>query len=190
MYKGILALLAVVGTASAACAQQQEQDMNSRQSNNRILVAYFSASGTTARAAEELANVTGATLYAITPAEPYTRGDLDWNDKRSRSSLEMADPNARPAIGGKEFSTTAYEVVFLGYPIWWDLAPRIINTFIESHDLQGKTIVPFATSGSSTIANSAAVLRKTYPGLNWKAGRLMNRLSEDDMNAWIGELDR
>lgn len=158
------------------------------QSNHKVLVAYFSATGTTARAAQKVADVTGGELYAITPAQPYTDADLDWNDKQSRSSVEMNAPKARPALGGKRLDVSGYDVVFIGYPIWWDLAPRIINTFIESHDLKGQTVVPFATSGSSSIANSAAMLKRAYPALNWKEGRLLNRADEKTVRTWIDRL--
>ena len=159
------------------------------QNNDKhILVAYFSATGTTARAAEKLANVTGGELYAIAPAESYTSADLDWHDKQSRSSVEMNNPKARPALGGKRLDISDYDVVFIGYPIWWDLAPRIINTFIESHDLKGKTVVPFATSGGSTLAGSAAALEKAYPTLNWKEGQLLNRSDEKTIRTWIDRL--
>ncbi|WP_229067503.1 MULTISPECIES: flavodoxin [Bacteroides] len=154
----------------------------------RILVAYFSATGTTARAAEKLANVTGGELYAITPAKSYTSADLDWNDKQSRSSVEMNDPKSRPAIKGKKENMADYDVVFIGYPIWWDLAPHIIDTFIESHDLKGKTVIPFATSGGSTLASSAAALKKTYPALNWKEGCLLNCTDEKTFRVWIEKL--
>lgn len=164
---------------------QQKQDMN--KSNKRILVSYFSATGTTARAAEKVAAVTGGELYAITPAEPYTAAGLNWHDKQSRSSVEMNDPKARPALGGKKLNTADYEVIFIGYPIWWNLAPRIIETFIESHDLKGKTVIPFATSGGSGISNSAATLKKAYPGLNWKEGKLLNRMDEGAIREWIGK---
>lgn len=167
---------------------QQKQDMNSKQSNHKVLVAYFSATGTTARAAQKVADATGGELYAITPAQPYTDADLDWNDKQSRSSVEMNDPKARPALGGKRSDISDYDVVFIGYPIWWDLAPRIINTFIESHDLKGKTVIPFATSGSSSIANSAAMLKRAYPALNWKEGKLLNRADEKTVRTWIDRL--
>lgn len=149
------------------------------------MVAYFSATGTTARAAEKLANVTGGELYAIVSAQPYTSADLDWNDKRSRSSVEMNDPKSRPAIKGRKENIADYDVIFTGYPIWWDLAPRIINTFIESHDLKGKTVIPFATSGGSTLAGSAAALKKTYPALNWREGRLLNRADEKSIRNWV-----
>ena len=187
MYKYFLVLLSVVGMATATF-EQQNQDMNSKQSNHKVLVAYFSATGTTARAAEKVADVTGGDLYAITPAQPYIDADLDWNDKQSRCSVEMNDPKARPALGGKRLDVSGYDVVFIGYPIWWDLAPRIIDTFIESHDLKGKTVVPFATSGSSSIANSAATLKRTYPALNWKEGRLLNRADEKTIRTWIDRL--
>lgn len=122
------------------------------QEKGNVLIAYFSATGTTASAAEKLASATGGTLFRITPAQPYTSADLDWNNKQSRSSVEMDDPKARPALKGKVDNLAAYDVVFLGYPIWWGVAPRIINTFIESHDLKGKKLVPFATSGGSSIS--------------------------------------
>ena len=187
MYKVLLALLTVAGITTATCAQQRE-NMNRTQSGHNVLVAYFSATGTTARAAEVLANVTGGELYAITPVRPYTDADLDWNDNRSRSSLEMADPEARPAIGGKTLNTAGYDVIFIGYPVWWNLAPRIINTFIESHDLKGKTLVPFATSGGSAISNSAATLKRTYSDLNWKEGKLLNRMNENAVREWTEKL--
>ncbi len=185
MYKFLLILLSVVGMATATDAQQRQDNMNKGQSNHKILVAYFSATGTTARAAEKLADDTGGELYAIVPAQPYTSADLDWNDKRSRRSVEMNDPKARPAMKGKKENIADYDVVFIGYPIWWNLAPRIINTFIESHDLKGKTVIPFATSGGSTLAGSAAALKKTYPALNWKEGRLLNRADEKSIRAWL-----
>ena len=187
MYKCLLVLLSVVGMATATFAQQK-QDMNSKQSNHKVLIAYFSATGTTARAAQKVAAATGGELYAITPAQSYTDADLDWHDTRSRSSVEMSDPKARPAIKGKKENIADYDVVFIGYPIWWNLAPRIINTFIESHDLKGKTVVPFATSGSSSIANRAATLKHTYPALKWKEGRLLNRTDEKTIRTWIEKL--
>ncbi len=124
-------------------------------------------------------------MATATDAQPYTSADLDWNDKRSRSSVEMNDSKARPAIKGSKENIADYDVVFIGYPIWWNLAPRIINTFIESHDLKGKTVIPFATSGGSSLAGSAAALKKTYPALNWKEGRLLNRADEKSIRAWL-----
>ena len=153
--------------------------------NPRVLIAYFSATGTTARIARQLADITGGTLYAIRPERPYTDDDLDWRNPRSRSSVEMNDPESRPAIREKMADIDAYDVIYVGYPVWWDLAPRIVNTFIESHDLRGKTVIPFATSGSSPIRNSAAVLRSTYPELRWQEGRLLNRPDERELREWV-----
>lgn len=187
MYRFLLILLSVVGIVTTI-GTQQKQDMNKERSNHRILIAYFSATGTTARAAEKLANATDGDLYAIVPAQPYTSADLDWNDKQSRSSVEMNDPKLRPAIKSKKENITDYDVVFIGYPIWWNLAPRIINTFIESHDLKGKTVIPFATSGGSTLAGSAAALKKNYPTLNWREGRLLNRADEKSIRNWVDKL--
>ena len=163
-------------------------NMNSMQSNHKILVAYFSATGVTARAAQKVAKVTGGEVYAITPAKPYTDADLDWRDKQSRSSVEMNDPKARPALGGVRLDVSEYDVVFIGYPIWWNQAPRLINTFIESHNLKGKAVIPFATSGGSTISGSAATLRHSYPALEWKEGRLLNRADEKTLRTWIERL--
>ena len=187
MHKGLLVLLSVVGMATATFAQQK-QDMNSMQSNHKVLVAYFSATEVTAQAAQKVADATGGEVYAITPAKPYTNADLDWRDKQSRSSVEMNDPKARPALGGKCLDVSDYDVVFIGYPIWWDQAPRIINTFIESHNLKGKTVIPFATSGGSTISGSAATLKRSYPALEWKEGCLLNRVDEKTVRTWIDRL--
>ena len=163
-------------------------NMNSMQSNHKVLVAYFSATGVTARAAQKVAEATGGEVYAITPTKPYTDADLDWNDKQSRSSVEMNDPKARPALGGERLDVSDYDVVFIGYPIWWNQAPRLINTFIESHNLKGKTVIPFATSGGSTIAGSAATLKRSYPALEWKEGCLLNRADEKTLRTWIERL--
>lgn len=184
MYKFLSVWLSVVGLATAACAQQQ-QNMNGMQSDHKILVAYFSATGTTARVAETLADVTGGELYAITPVEPYTSADLDWHDSQSRSSVEMNDPKSRPALKEKKANMADYDVVYIGFPIWWGVAPHIVNTFIESHDLKGKTLMPFATSGGSGISQAVAALRKAYPELNWQDGKLLNRADERTIRAWI-----
>lgn len=187
MYKILLALLAMAGIPVAACAQSTPE-MNGQSKNDKILVTFFSATGTTARVAEKLAEATGGTLYAITPTRPYTTADLDWHDRRSRSSVEMDDPQSRPEIGGKEVNTAGYDIIFIGYPIWWDLAPRIIETFIEQHDLRGKRVIPFATSGGSRLANSAAALKRAYPELHWLEGRLLNRADDREIRDWFEKL--
>ncbi|EJX02697.1 flavodoxin, partial [gut metagenome] len=154
MYKLLGLLVAALCLATATFAQSPK-GMNKNESNQKVLVAYFSATGNTARAAQKIAAATGGDLYAITPAQPYNEADLDWRNEKSRSSVEMNNPKARPALGGNAPDISSYDVIFIGYPIWWDLAPRIILTFIESKDWQGKTVIPFATSGSSSISNSA-----------------------------------
>lgn len=182
--KLLLACAAVVGTTVAPRAQQRPE-MNEKRTNGRIAVVYFSATGTTRRAAGVVAEATGGTLHEIVPERPYTAADLDWHDRQSRSSREMNDPAARPAIVEDDWDAEAVEVVFLGYPIWWDLAPRVVNTFIESHDLKGKTLVPFATSGGSGIAASVAALQGEYPALDWKAGKLLNRADAKSVREWL-----
>ena len=143
-------------------------------SEKKKLVAYFSCSGVTKAAAEALADAAGANLFEIQPAVPYTRKDLDWMDKKSRSTLEMKDPAARPEIAGKAANMEAYDVVFVGFPIWWYTAPRIIQTFLESYDLHGKTVIPFATSGGSGLGDTAKALQASCPGAKVLEGRLLN----------------
>ena len=138
---------------------------------SRILVAYFSPTGTTARAAEEIAAATGAELYEIRPAEPYSSADLDWTDKHSRSTLEMNDPKSRPAMAEPVKDVEDYDTVFLGFPIWWYVEPRIIDTFLESCDLSGKTVIPFATSGGSGIGRAEKSMRALCPGAKWLSGK-------------------
>lgn len=142
--------------------------------NKKILVAYFSCTGTTEKVAEAIAETTGGKLYRITPAKAYTSADLDWQNKKSRSSVEMADDKSRPALGGEAIDPKDYDVIFIGYPIWWDLCPRPVNTFLEKYDFSGKTIIPFATSGGSSIANSVKQLKKLYPKVVLQDGRLCN----------------
>lgn len=139
-----------------------------------ILVAYFSASGVTARVAKEIAAATGAELYEIRPAQPYTRADLDWTNKKSRSSVEMNDPACRPALAEAAPDMGKYDTVFLGFPIWWYVEPRIVDTFVEACDLTGKTVIPFATSGGSGVEGAARSLAKAYPQARWKDGKLLN----------------
>ena len=126
---------------------------------SKVLVAYFSASGVTAWAAKELAQAAGADLYEIRPAIPYTKADLNWMDKRSRSSVEMNDRSSRPALADQDANIAAYDTVFLGFPIWWGVAPTIVNTFLESYDFSGKKIVLFATSGGSGFGRTVARLK-------------------------------
>ena len=140
----------------------------------KVLVAYFSASGVTARAAKELAQALGADLYEIRPETPYTAADLDWTDKKSRSTVEMNDPACRPAIAEPVKNMEQYDAVFVGFPVWWYVEPRIVDTFLESYDFSGKTLIPFATSGGSGIAKAEKSLREHCPNASWKKGELLN----------------
>ena len=156
---------------------------------SKKLVAYFSASGVTANAAGILAEAAGADLYEIKPAVPYTSADLNWMDKKSRSSVEMANPDSRPAIADKEVNVEAYDTIFVGFPIWWYVAPTVINTFLESHDFTGKIIVLFATSGGSGFGQSVQKLKDSCKGAIVKEGRLLNgRVSKAELEAWVKEL--
>ncbi len=143
----------------------------------KTLVAYFSASGTTMDVANHLARVTDSDLFAIVPANPYTSADLNWRDKQSRSTREAADPSCRPAITSRVEHIEDYDTIFLGFPIWWYVAPAIINTFLESHDLTGKTVVLFATSGGSGMGKTASVLRASAPGAKIVDGGILNNAS-------------
>ena len=149
------------------------------------LVAYFSATGTTAHAAKALAEAIAADLFEIAPEQPYSAADLNWNDKNSRSSREMADEKCRPAIAGDAPEMSDYDTVFLGFPIWWYVEPRIVDTFLEAHDFSGKTIVPFATSGGSGLGRAPQRMATLTPGATVTEGRLLNgRLDADDLRAW------
>ena len=154
----------------------------------KSLVAYFSASGLTGKVAEVLAKAAGADLHEIKPAVPYTSADLNWMDKKSRSSVEMDNPASRPEIAEKIPDPADYDTVFLGFPIWWYVAPRIINTFVESYDFTGKTLVLFATSGGSGMGRTVDELRKLCPNANWKAGKMMNGVSDKALADWANTL--
>lgn len=154
------------------------------------LVAYFSASGTTAKVAKALANAVGGELYEIKPAVPYTNADLNWMDKNSRSSVEMNNTYSRPELADTDAPVAGRDIIFLGFPIWWYMAPTIINTFLEHYDFSGKTIVLFATSGGSGLGRSAACLRSSAPGAKIVDGRMLNgRLQEAELKKWVSGLN-
>ncbi len=160
-------------------------------SANNTLVVYFSATGTTKGVAEKIAKLVKAELYEIVPAEPYSDADLDYTDRKSRASIESDDPQARPAIGGEPVSFEGYSTIYLGYPIWNADAPRIISTFVESHDFEGITVIAFCTSGSSGIGNSADNIAKQAGSGNWLPGqRFDGGVSEADLQSWIDGLQQ
>jgi len=176
MKKALLTAMIAVLTLTA-CGQNKK--------NVKTLVAYFSATGTTEAVAKDLADVAGATLYEIKPEVKYTSADLDWRDKQSRSTLEMQDKNSRPAIVKDLEDAGSYDVIYIGFPVWWYTAPTIINTFIETYGFKGKTVILFATSGSSGIEGADKQFHAQYPDINWKAGKLLNGASKEDLKAWV-----
>ena len=158
-------------------------------SDKKVLVAYFSCSGVTAKVAKTLAEMANADIFEIKPEVPYTKADLNWNDRNSRSSIEMNDQSIRPAIAEKLSNMADYDVVFVGFPIWWYIAPTIINTFLESYNFAGKTIVPFATSGGSGMGKTDDVLHAICPdSVKWKPGELLNRASKDEIKSWTDSI--
>ena len=157
---------------------------------SKKLVAYFSASGITARVAENLADAIGADIFEVRPEIPYTKADLNWMDKKSRSTIEMSDPASRPAIAVKRDNMDEYDTIFVGFPIWWYVAPTIINTFLESYDLKGKTIIPFATSGGSDMGKTNEKLAPSCPGSKLLHGKVFNASStKADLSAWVENLN-
>ncbi|HIT51367.1 MAG TPA: flavodoxin [Candidatus Aveggerthella excrementigallinarum] len=156
---------------------------------SKTLVAYFSASGTTARVASELASAIGADRYEIEPKTPYTAADLNWNDRTSRSSVEMNDEHCRPEIATAVDDMDAYDTVFVGFPVWWYVEPRIIDTFLESYDFTGKTIVPFATSGGSGLGKAPQRMQQIAASSTVVAGKLLNgRPNAAALRAWVESL--
>ena len=156
---------------------------------SKKLVAYFSASGVTKAAAERLAKAIGADLFEIKPKTPYTRADLDWTDKKSRSSIETNNPDCRPEIADTLANMDDYSTVFLGFPIWWYVAPKIINTFVESYDFSGKTVIPFATSGGSGFGKTVANLKDSAPGATIVEGKLLNGTqSVAGLKSWVDSI--
>ena len=173
MKKIALIIAALLTLSLGVCAQNKQQKEDKEM--KKTLIVYFSATGTTKAAAQKLATEFNADLYEITPEQPYTAADLDWRDKNSRSTIEMKDKSSRPAIKGRCENIAEYDVVWIGFPIWWYTAPTIVNTFIEAHNLSGKTLNVFATSGSSDVKGSYNDLKNAYPQYTWGEIRLMNK---------------
>ncbi len=156
---------------------------------SKILVAYFSASGVTKNAAEKLAKAANADLFEIKPVRPYTDADLNWMDKKSRSTIEMNDLSSRPEIAKKYENMGSYDVVFVGFPIWWYVEPRIIDTFLESYDFSGKRVIPFATSGGSGLGKTAENFKKILgANVTVNDGKMLTHASETVVSDWIKSL--
>lgn len=168
---------------------QQGESESSEAQETKVLVAYFSATNTTKGVAEHIADGLQADLYEIVPEEPYTDADLNYNDNNSRTTIEMNDPGARPVISGSVENMEEYDIVFIGYPIWWAEAPRIVSTFMESYDFSGKTIVPFCTSGGSGVGSSATNLEQLTSGAQWLVGKRLNGSdSQETVMEWVNGL--
>lgn len=174
----LLSLLALIAINVTACAR----------SNGKTLIAYVSMTGTTEKAAKTLASVTGGELYEIVPDKRYSSADLDWRNENSRCYVEMHNLKFRPALKATKENIADYDVIYLGFPIWWNIPPTIINTFIEAHNLKGKTIIPFATSGGSSIDNSVKELKAAYPDINWAEGRILNGAGAEEIRKWTEQI--
>lgn len=173
-------------SAEATSEESESTAEESAQGGSGTLVVYFSATGTTKGVAEKIASITGADTYEIKAAQEYTDADLDWHDDNSRTTHEQNDPDARPEIGSDKISLDGYSTVYIGYPIWWGEEPRIMDTFVESYDFDGKTMIPFCTSGGSGIGRSGKNLEEKAGSGKWLDGdRLGSNASEDEINAWI-----
>ena len=183
----VIGIIAVLSVSLLSCTSKKQQEKSDNGDSNAI-VCYFSATGTTEKAAKRLSQITGAPPFNIEPQELYTNADLDWRDTLSRSYVEMHNREFRPALKDSVLDLSDYSVVFIGYPNWWNTHPTIINTFIEANNLEGKTIVPFMTSGGSNIINSEKELRESYPSLKFAKGLLMNNVSDKDISNWIKEI--
>ena len=152
------------------------------------LVAYFSASGTTRKVAEMIAETAAADMYEIVPKQPYSKADLNWMDKKSRSSVEMSDKKFRPEITDKDANIGKYDEIFLGFPIWWYVAPKIINTFLERYDFSGKNIVLFATSGGSGFGSTVSELKPSAEGALITEGKIFNNATKQEIEEWVNRI--
>lgn len=177
----IMAISCMGGALNAASSSSEKSD-------GKVLVAYISFSGNTERIAKSIAQETGGDLYVITPAKAYSAADLDWRDEGSRCSKENANPKARPAIAGESLDIDEYDVVFLGYPIWWGVCPRVVNTFIEKYKFEGKKVIPFATSSSSGIEQSEQQFKSLYPNVDWQSGRRFSGSQTGEAATWAAGL--
>ena len=195
---GVLMILGLVGCgiesgkmaekAASAPAQSAQADSKVPAAKGKILVAYFSATGHTRTLAENTAKALNADLYEIRPEVPYSKEDLNYNDETTRATVEQKNDSARPKLADKNAPIANYDTIVLAYPIWWGQAPRILDTFVESYDFSGKTIIPFATSGGSGMGRTVEVLKSLCPSANWKGGKVINNMSEKALADWADSL--
>ncbi len=183
---GSESLSADTEASSETVSNDTDPDSDSTTTHSDVLVAYFSATGTTKGVAEKIAAITGGDLYEIVPAQPYSDADLNWNDRSSRSTKEQNDKNVRPEIGSADISFDGYTTVYLGFPIWWGEEPRILDTFVEKYNFEGITVIPFCTSASSGIGHSGPNMEALAGSGNWLDGkRFSGSVSEADLRSWI-----
>ena len=179
----------MIALLMALCLLLGAGAMAENAAHSDALVVYFSCTGTTKGVAEKLAKVTGADLYEIVPAVPYTEEDLNYNDRSTRATSEQDHPDTRPEIGGEDIDLAGYNTVYIGYPIWWGEEPRILCTFVEAHDFTGMTVIPFCTSGGSGIGRSGRDLAELAGTGTWLDGaRHSGSISEDELLAWVNGL--
>ena len=183
----LLAAVAVCLLCSASCSKPSSSSAADA-TQKKILVAYFSCTNTTRDVAERLAVVAGADLYQIEPEVPYPDADLDWTNESSRSSVEMKNPMSRPAIKQTLQNADSYDMVFIGFPIWWYTAPTLVNTFVETYRFEGKVVVPFCTSGGSNIEKAQQSLQASSPNAVWRNGKLLNHATEESLKPWFEQL--
>ena len=185
----IVVFVTICVLMSAMTVFAQEAKNTPEPTGNEVLVVYFSATGTTKGVAEKIAEITAADLYEITAADDYSAADLNWNDRSSRSTIEQNDRNARPEISSDPLNLEGYKTIYIGYPIWWGEAPRIMDTFVESYDFEEITMIPFCTSSSSGIGRSGKILEENAESGKWLDGkRFGGNVSEDDLRSWISSL--
>ena len=176
-------------TSEETVTTAEKESAEDTPAHSDVLVAYFSATGTTKGVAERIAAVTGGDLYEILAAEPYTDDDLNYNDRSSRSTSEQNDKNARPEIGSEDISLEGYTTIYLGFPIWWGEEPRILDTFVEKYSFEGITVIPFSTSGGSGIGRSGPNMEALAGSGTWLEGkRFSGNVSEADLQSWIDGL--
>lgn len=186
--KYLVVLLGAAVLPFTSCGgNNKNMNMTTENNENKAIICYFSATGTTEAAAKRIAKITGADIHEIAPAEKYTSADLDWTDSLSRSYVEMHDRAIRPALKDSVTDLSEYSIVYIGYPNWWNTHPTIINTFIDNNNLEGKTIVPFMTSGGSDIVNSEKELKEQYPDLTFGKGMLMNGKTDEEIKDWTSK---
>lgn len=168
-------------------SENTSEEIEPNKSEAKALVVYFSCTGNTKSVAEKISELTGADLYEIVPAEPYTDEDLNYNNDNCRANREMDEPDARPAIGSDTIELSGYDTVFIGYPIWWGTMPRIINTFLDTYDLSNKTVMPFCTSGGSGISKSVSDMKAQEPDADIRDGLKANGSSDSGINKWLSD---